>query len=676
MCLLASALAGEHSCPVLNDVSQTEEFAAVAEHFRQLHEPGFGLPYLLAEPHTTAAGGKIVVTGSVFDELVGTPRTALYTVEDGELAAVTAGSGSARYGRFSPDGRTLAFLSDRARPGVFQPYLLCGGRFGEATPVPELPGTVEYAHWSPDGERLLLGVAGLGADLSGAQGATANLTTQSDRPAWHPVVEDGSDESSWRVLYVFTLGTAEVTRISPEGMNCWEADWCGPSQVVAVTCDGPSENDWYSSVLTLLDVGTGEHRELLRSEVQLGWPTGSPDGRYASVVQAVCSDRWLVAGDVTLLDLSTGTRSTVDTAGTDVTWLQWIDANRLGYLGQRHLDSVAGIIEASTRTVAEVFATDASCAGARYPQGTFRADGRVLVTRHAYDLPPQLALLGEDQDEVLATLAHPGTDYLRSISGTAEPVTWTAPDGLEIEGIVYKPSGPGPFPLVLNVHGGPVFAYRNSWPLNPPYLALLVSRGYAVLNPNPRGSSGRGQEFAGAVVGDMGGDDTHDYLSGIDALVERGIADPDKIGVIGGSYGGFMSAWLVTQDQRFAAAVPTAPVTDWYSQSFTSNIGGWGNLFLRSDPEQPGTLAHTRSPVLQASKVRTPCFTIAGARDKCTPAGQAREFHQALLAHGHADSVLAVYPEEGHGVRSFPAIIDYVTRVLTWFDTHMPAEKK
>jgi Dipeptidyl aminopeptidases/acylaminoacyl-peptidases len=83
---------------------------------------------------------------------------------------------------------------------------------------------------------------------------------------------------------------------------------------------------------------------------------------------------------------------------------------------------------------------------------------------------------------------------------------------------------------------------------------LLVSRGYAVLLPNPRGSSGRGQEFAAAVVGDMGGADTHDYLSGIDAMIERGIADPARIGTMGVSYGGFMSAWLVTQDQRFKAA--------------------------------------------------------------------------------------------------------------------------
>jgi len=118
-----------------------------------------------------------------------------------------------------------------------------------------------------------------------------------------------------------------------------------------------------------------------------------------------------------------------------------------------------------------------------------------------------------------------------------------------------------------------------------------------VLLPNPRGSSGRGQEFAAAVVGDMGGADTHDYLSGIDAMIERGIADPARIGTMGVSYGGFMSAWLVTQDQRFRAAVAGSPVTEWYSLTFTTNIPRWGLWFLdNADPEEIGNQVHTPQP--------------------------------------------------------------------------------
>jgi dipeptidyl aminopeptidase/acylaminoacyl peptidase len=194
-----------------------------------------------------------------------------------------------------------------------------------------------------------------------------------------------------------------------------------------------------------------------------------------------------------------------------------------------------------------------------------------------------------------------------------------------------------------------------------------------VLHPNPRGSSGRGREFAAAVVGDMGGADTYDYLSGIDAMVERGIADPARIGTMGVSYGGYMSAWLVTLDQRFRAAVAGSPVTEWYSFTFTTNIAGWGLWFLdHADPEATGNQLHTRSPVLHASTARTPTMLTAGAKDRCTPAGQAREFYQALTGHG-VDSELIIYPEEGHGVGRFPALTDYLTRLVGWFGKYMPA---
>ncbi len=655
------------------DVRGTPQYAAVSEHLRQLHEPAFGRPHAVSEPTVTADGTRVVVTGAVFDELAGLPRTALFAVADGRLRVLTSAPGSSRQARFSPDGRLLAFLSDRSRPGVFQLHLLESGRFGEAAAAPAVPGTVEYVRWSPDGRRILLGVAGLGADMAGGQGSGVNTITTDGLPSWHPAIQVGTPEFAWRTLWLYDVVTGELSRLSPEGLNCWEADWCGPSGVLAVASDRPGEDDWYDAVLTHIELDTGERRELLRSDVQIGLPTGSPDGRYAAVVQAVCSDRWIIAGDVLLIDVRSGGHVALDTEATDATWLQWLDAERLGYTGQRGLDSVGGVIDVPGHAVTEVFSTVLSCGGNRYPDGAFTADGRVVVVQNAYDVPPEVAMLGTDKDEVLASTAHAGTDHLCSVAGRAEIFRWTAPDGLEIEGVLCLPSGEGPFPLVVNIHGGPISAFRNMWSMRSPWVPLLVSRGYAVLNPNPRGSGGRGQAFAGLVVGDMGGADAQDIIAGIDALADRRVIDPARVGLIGGSYGGFMSSWLVTQDQRFAAAVPIAPVTDWYSMSVTSNIGGWARSFSRTDPELPGGAFHTRSPVLQASKVRTPCLNVAGARDMCTPPGQAHEFHQALRSHGHIPSVLAIYPEEGHGVRAFPALTDFLTRVVIWFESHMPA---
>ncbi|KZB80238.1 hypothetical protein AVL48_14210 [Amycolatopsis regifaucium] len=640
---------------------------------RALHEPAFGRPQALREPHVTQDGGRAVVTGAVLDELTGLPRTAVYAAVAGELRAVSAGRGSARWARFSPDGGTLAFLADRREAGVFQLHLLRDKGFGEAVPAPEAPGSVEYLHWSPDGRRILLGVSGLGADRSSGEGSGSNNRRRTERPSWYPEVEDdATDDSAWRRLWVYTPATGTLTRLSPDGLNCWEAGWCGPDQVVAISSGEPGEDAWYTARLSLLDFD-GQVRELLDSPVQLALPAGAPDGSRVAVIEAVCSDRGVVAGDLLLVDPATGVVRRIDTARTDVTQVQWLDADRLGYLGQRRLDSVAGIVDVPGGAAQEVFATELSCSGdAFYPTGAFTADGRVLTVRDSYSLPPQLVLTGESGDRVLASTAHPGTDYLLSVAGEAETVTWTAPDGLDIEGILCRPEAQGPFPLVVNVHGGPIWAFQNCWSMRYPWVPLLVAQGYAVLNPNPRGSGGRGQEFAARVVGDMGGADTHDYLSGIDTLVERGVADKDRVGLIGRSYGGFMSSWLVTQDSRFAAAVPISPVTDWYSQRFMSNIASWGDRFLDGDPETPGTLVHTRSPVLHASKVRTPCLNVAGALDRATPSGQAREFHQALRANG-VPSALVIYPEEGHGVRAYPAQIDLLARVLRWFERYLPA---
>ena len=503
----------------------------------------------------TSDASRIVVTGSVYDELDGLPRTVLYEVRDGELRALTSGGGSAKAARLAPDGSALAFLSDRDKAEVFQLYLLVYGQLGEARPAPVVPGTVEYLAWSPDGTRILLGVAGAGAEMADAQGSGTAGAGESGLPSWYPQVEAGTPEDAWRSLWLFTPASGELARVSPDGLNVWEAAWSDPGHVLAITSEQPGEDDWYGAVLSRLDVSTGEVTVLLRSDIQLGLPAGSADGTRAAVVQAVCSDRWIVAGDLILLDLSTGGRCAVDTAGTDVTAVQWIDRTRLGYIGQRHLDCVAGIADAGEEPLPETIITSELATSAQswaswfYPAGAFTSDGRVVVIRDDYDLPQEIAIVGPGADQVLASLAHSGTDYIRSVAGSATNVSWSAPDGTPIEGMLCAPAGAGPFPLVLHVHGGPIGAYRRSWTMRDYAVPLLVSRGYAVLHPNPRGSSGRGQEFAAAVVGDMGGADTYDYLSGIDAMIERGIADPARIGTMGVSYGGFMSAWLVTQDR-------------------------------------------------------------------------------------------------------------------------------
>lgn len=650
------------------DVRGSSTWNVVEDHFRRLQEPALGRPHRLMDPSVSGSGDRIGLTGLVYDQLEGLPRQCAYLVDDGELHPVTAASGSSRQPQLAPNGDSIAFLSDQDEAGRFQLYTLQNDSDNNAQPAPEVPGTVEYCSWSPDGKKVLLGVAGLGADMSGGQGSGTVYQPSEDLPDWMPAVTAGVTEDGWRSLWVYDIATEGLQRVSPAHVNTWEAVWLGTDAVAAVVSGKPDEGAWYTATLVRISLD-GEVDDLYRPDTQIGWPAGSADGRRIAVVEAVCSDRWLVAGEL-MVGTPGRPLERVDTAGIDVSATQWIDDDRLGVLGLRGLETVAAVYDSKAGTLREVWTSTETSCGGRFPEGVWTAAGRLVIVEEGYSTPQRVVVLDSDERDVRADVVHPGTDYMLSVAGTAQSVNWSAPDGLSIEGVLCVPPGEGPFPLVVNIHGGPVWAFRNLWSMYYAWTPLLVARGYAVLNPNPRGSAGRGQDFARLVFGEMGGDDTWDFTAGVDAMVERGIADPNRVGLMGGSYGGFMSAWLATQDQRWAAAIPSSPVTNWYSQHFTSNIPYFDALFLDGNPEEPGDKFHTRSPVAHASKVRTPCLNVAGALDRCTPPTQAQEFHQALLEHG-LESALVVYPQEGHGVRAFPALVDYCTRVVDWFDRHM-----
>ncbi|HEY1330032.1 MAG TPA: S9 family peptidase [Actinomycetota bacterium] len=657
------------------DLRDTPLYREIEQHFLRTHEPAFGSISWATDAAPSPDGATIAFTGSRLERLEGTPagRICAVDVERGGVEQLTSGPNDDRSARWSPDGSRLAFLSDRTEKGRFQLFLLTRGRLGEAHAAPVVEGSVEYLEWSPDGGRILLCVAGPGADLPGVQGSGTTEVSEGDLPSWVPSVKSSAEDGGWRRAWIFDVDERTVRAASREGLNVWEATWCGTDRLAAIVGDGPGEDTWYTAPLALIDVESGKEQILLRSDVQLGLPSASPDGARLSVVQALCSDRMVIAGDLLLVDLESGDPAALDTQGVDVTHVAWRDATRLAFCGVRGQETVFGEVDATGGASRIVWVDEATC-GHVYPEARPIGDDGVAIVRQSYERYPEIAIVTPEGARTIATLSHPGAEYVRGIGGSMGLVEWTSKDGRPISGLLVRPAGDAmPHPLVVSVHGGPISLVQSRWPstgLSP----LLASRGYAVLFPNPRGSTGRGQAFASEVYGDGGGADAQDILTGIDALVERGIADPARVGVMGGSYGGFMTAWLVTQTDRFAAAVAISPVTDWYSQHFTSNIAHWDRAFLEDAVDRAGGEYFTRSPVMFASRARTPTLVTAGGVDECTPAGQAIEFHRALREAG-VETDLAVYPEEGHGVRKFPALLDYTTRVVAWFERHMPARR-
>jgi dipeptidyl aminopeptidase/acylaminoacyl peptidase len=655
------------------DIRATGLYREAEALYKTLRQPGTGQISDAAEVHVSPDGQHAVFAGALMDTLEGAPATRICQVDltTGATRLLTFGPNTDRSPKYSPDASQVAFLSDRHKAGDFQLYLLHPVT-GAARPTPPVEGWVEYFHWSPDGRRILLGVAGRGADIAAGQGAVTSQRVAEDAPSWMPAIETGDESYRWRRAWVYELVTDRVHQVSPAESNIWEAVWCGNEALAAVVSPGPGEGLWYSGRLHSIDIKTGSSREFYKPQDQLGWPAASPSGKHLAVVEALCSDRWYVAGNLQLIEIGSGKIQQVDTHGVDITYTEWRSDRKLLLAGHRGFETVLALYDAGSETFTEQWCSrDLSAGEVFVAVSGFNEAGECALVGESFVRAPEIAVIRQGKYQPVKSFDLGYSEQAKVIEAV-ERVTWQAPDGIEVQGWLLRPKGKGPHPLIMNVHGGPVWHWRPTWlGRKAAPLLMLIKRGYAVFFPNPRGSSGRGQDFARHVLGEMGGPDTYDYLSGLDYLVERGIADSGRLGVTGGSYGGFMTAWLITQDSRFAAAIAVAPVTNNVSQHLISNIPHFVSLFLADHYTNPGGKYFQRSPIMHAHQVKTPTLNICGALDRCTPPEEAVQFHNALLENG-VRSVLVTYPEEGHGIRKFPAAIDYAARVVAWFQKHMP----
>lgn len=641
--------------------------------------PGSGEACSLSQLMVSPDGATAVATAVVCEELQGHPSTriALVDLKTGCIELVTRGPGSDSSPKWSPDGSSIAFLSDREQAHVNYLRILDIGSGAELA-GPQIDGFVESLEWSADGWFVLLCVAGFGSDLSGAQGAVAvSLKRDTDTQAdWAPTVEGAPEASPWRSAWVYCVATQSVRQVSLPGVNVWQASWAGPDYIVGICSDQPEETWWYTADVRLIAVKDGDFHTLFKPDDQLNCVVASPSGNTVAVIEAVCSDRNLVAGDLRLINVASGDVLQAATLGADVIQLIWRDEDILLFGAGQGPDYVAGLFDRQTGTARELWRDNKRQPGGMIfpeiaPLGRHTADFLCLV--ESFSAAPTLIAYENGIERPICTFGTPELEAcIQALGVSARDFTWTAPDGLTLHGWLITPKGVGPHPLIMHVHGGPV------WYVRPQYLGrsalqqMALAAGYALFMPNPRGSSGRGQQFARKVFGDMGGRDTYDYLSGLDALESEGVLDPARIGVMGTSYGGYITSWLITQDRRFAAAVPIAPVTNWVSQHLTCNVPTFCELFLSDKLGDPLGQYFTRSPIHYAERVRTPTLHICGALDKITPAGQALEFHKALQGSTDVETVLLTYPNEGHGIRSMPAMFDFTARVMAWFEKHMP----
>ncbi|WP_217181798.1 serine hydrolase [Streptomyces sp. AC495_CC817] len=580
---------------------------------------------------------------------------------------------------WSPDGTQLAFL--RAQDGPAQIWLLPAAG-GEAHALTSLPLGAGTPVWSPDGTRIAFAAPVDGAALpdEGAETIIARRSapTASDRLGYKA---DGAGHLGTLVqqVHVVDVATGTTTAFTRGRAHATDPFWSPDGTRLAFSSSPDDDADLTMRIQVFTTSSTDPNRapvQVSASDVQataVGW---TADGRH--VIAAGRTDTEVGNASLLLFPIAGGEPVDI-TASTD----RNVMPGGPGYPGgmPQLSDDRTLVFCLRDNGYSHVYAASVDGSGTRpLITGTANVSGLSVVGGSAAVVVASPDSFG---DVALLDLSDGSTRTLTSYGTTdlelfpAEERRFTIGDGTVVTGWLRRdPAATGPLPLLLDVHGGPHNAWNGAADLIHPYHQVLASRGWAVLTLNPRGSDGYGDAFFSAVSGGWGVNDAADFLEPIDRLVEEGIADPARLAVTGYSYGGFMTCYLTSRDDRFAAAVAGGVVTDLFSMGGTSDFGHYLSAKENGGlPWRDEELISAQSPFTHVDRVQTPTLILHGAADDRCPVGQAEQWFTALRERG-VPTRMVLYPGGSHlfplsGPPSHRA--DFSRRVADWVEQYAPA---
>ena len=542
------------------------------------------------------------------------------------------------------------------------------------------PGTHTYALYSvaPDGGNLTrrLEFNGTLADIKySAEGTIAVLAIENARKevgateAGAPIAGDLDVPATEQ--RIATLADGHLHWVSPDNLFVYEYDWQPKSRgFVGTAAPGDGDNNWWTAKLYRFEVPGGAAQVLYSPtdiRQQITMPKVSPDGRTIAFIGGLMSDFGSTGGDVYTLPIEGGSASNA-TPGIKASAISlgWSCDGRLrAQLLAGSQDELAELNVGQRHAPPRVLWSGTDTLGNADTGDSWACPSSVLAAvRESFTAPPEVVIGKANR---LRDLTSANAGIAASLKAIA--VTWTV-DGFDESGWLLVPDRPaGKIPLVTIVHGGPAAVAQPLF-TGPGLQSGLLDRGWAVFRPNPRGSFGQGERFAAANVRDFGHGDLRDILAGIDAVERMAPIDENRLGLTGGSYGGFMTMWAITQTQRFKAAVAAAGVSDWQSYYGENGISAWMIPYFGASVYDDPAIYAQSSAIGFIRNAHTPTFLYVGERDIESPPPQTEEFWRALKTLGVPTSIM-IYPGEGHGLRNPANAEDAVTRTLAWFDKYL-----
>lgn len=612
--------------------------------------------------------GELVafVVGYYYKEETSKPKSNVWlaNTRNGAVRQFSTGSRTDYLPRWSPDGGKLAFVSDRLENGKFQIYLL-DREGGEAVQLTSVQGEITHLAWSPSGKEIGF--------------LMYDPETDEDKARMERTGGAIELEEYHKFARIWTVDIDSRTLMKITGdYQVWEFDWSPDGKrFAALVADEPYEWTWHIARLAVIPTDTGKAETIYSQKPkQFGGLTWSQDGNSLYFISATLSDRGLVGGDLFRMDISGRASKPVNLSNDklgSIHWMHWQSRDKLLVLSVNMAKSVFTLLNTSGPEEGKftiLSETTTALMPQFQPKFSLSTNGlSIAVVREDLKTPPEIWCTNlQGNGLVWNQLTQFNKSLLNYAGIPAELIEWKSFDDLNIQGFLYRPpKGKERLPLVVREHGGPSFGYGYRFDMEARHFA---SHGYAVLLPNPRGSMGRGVRFLEMNRGNIEGKDFQDIMAGVDYCISRGWADAKNLFVYGGSYGGYLVAWTVSQTTRFNAAV-----MDFGICNLLSCHGGEWNTYwevfqFNIDPYKQPELFNQKSAIWYVRNVKTPTLILHGKEDPCVPVEQGHEFFRALKELG-VETKFVIYPREGHGWQERKHKIDSFQRHLDWFNKHL-----